>query len=100
MLQAYGATLKIENPETIFEVELTNGVHFKYLFMALGKCIRRFVSCIRHVLTVDAMYLKGKYIGVMEKYDKKHILSHQKNPKYLLMKLSAWLISGPNDYAK
>ncbi|XP_038882314.1 uncharacterized protein LOC120073555 [Benincasa hispida] len=64
VLHAYGEALKMENPGTRFEIELENDVHFKYMFMALGPCIRGFSSC-RPVIIVDGSHLKEKYKGTM-----------------------------------
>ncbi|XP_038885908.1 uncharacterized protein LOC120076214 [Benincasa hispida] len=64
VLHAYGEELKMENLGTRFEIELENDVHFKYMFMALGPCIRDFSSC-RPVIIVDGSHLKGKYKGTM-----------------------------------
>ncbi|XP_038896520.1 uncharacterized protein LOC120084770 [Benincasa hispida] len=64
VLHAYGETLKMENPGTRFEIELESDVHFKYMFIALGPCIRGFSSC-RPVIIVDGSHLKGKYKGTM-----------------------------------
>ncbi|XP_038902305.1 uncharacterized protein LOC120088939 [Benincasa hispida] len=64
ILHAYGEALKMENPGTRFGIELENDVHFKYMFMALGPCIRGFSSCWP-VIIVDGSHLKGKYKGIM-----------------------------------
>ncbi|XP_038882374.1 uncharacterized protein LOC120073641 [Benincasa hispida] len=64
VLHAYGEALKMENPATRFEIELENDVHFKYMLMALGPCIRGFSSC-RPVIIVNGSHLKGKYKGTM-----------------------------------
>ncbi|XP_038902318.1 uncharacterized protein LOC120088954 [Benincasa hispida] len=64
VLHAYGEALKMENPGTRFEIELENDVHLKYMFMALGPCIRGFSSC-RPVIIVDGSHLKGKYKRTM-----------------------------------
>ncbi|XP_038898442.1 uncharacterized protein LOC120086080 [Benincasa hispida] len=64
VLHAYGETLKMESPSTRFEIELENDVHFKYIFMALGPCIKGFSSC-QPMIIVDGSHLKGKYKGTM-----------------------------------
>ncbi|XP_038875141.1 uncharacterized protein LOC120067676 [Benincasa hispida] len=64
ILHAYGEALKMGNPTTRFEIELENDVHFKYMFMTLGPCIRGLASC-RPVIIVDGSHLKGKYNGTM-----------------------------------
>ncbi|XP_038904533.1 uncharacterized protein LOC120090912 [Benincasa hispida] len=64
VLHAYGEVLNMENSGTRFEIELENDVHFKYMFMVLGPCIRGFSSC-RPVIIVDGSHLKGKYKGTM-----------------------------------
>ncbi|XP_038896223.1 uncharacterized protein LOC120084500 [Benincasa hispida] len=64
ILHAYGEAQKIENSGIVFEIELEDEVHFKYMFMALGPCIRGFASC-RPCITVDGSHLKGKYKGTM-----------------------------------
>lgn len=63
-LHAYGEALKIENPGIVFEIELEDSIHFKYMFMALRPYIRGFASCWP-VIIVDGPHLKGKYKGTL-----------------------------------
>ncbi|XP_038904494.1 protein FAR-RED ELONGATED HYPOCOTYL 3-like [Benincasa hispida] len=64
ILHAYEEMLKIENPGTVFKIKLEDDVHFKYMFMALGPCIRDFTS-YWPLIIVDGSHLKGKYKGTM-----------------------------------
>ncbi|XP_038888366.1 uncharacterized protein LOC120078210 [Benincasa hispida] len=64
VLHTYGEALNMENLGTRFEIKLENDVHFKYMFMALGPCIRGFSSC-RPVIIVDGSHLKEKYKGAI-----------------------------------
>ncbi|XP_038875109.1 uncharacterized protein LOC120067641 [Benincasa hispida] len=64
ILHAYGEALKIENSGTVFEIKLEHEVHFKYMFMVLGPCIRGFTSC-RPCIIVDGSHLKEKYKGTI-----------------------------------
>ncbi|XP_038904293.1 uncharacterized protein LOC120090647 [Benincasa hispida] len=63
--RAYGETLKLANPDMIFEVEIKDKKYFKYVFMALGPCIRGFLNCIYAAIVVDGTYLHKKYKGVL-----------------------------------
>lgn len=58
MLHVYEEALKIENPRTIFEIELEESQYFKYMIMTL--CIRGFRSCCP-VIIVNDIHLKRKY---------------------------------------
>ncbi|XP_057803635.1 uncharacterized protein LOC131018968 [Salvia miltiorrhiza] len=53
------------NPDSIIDLETNGDDVFKYCFMALGACIRGFLSSGRPVVVIDATHLKGKYKGVM-----------------------------------
>ncbi|KAL0533896.1 hypothetical protein IC582_028171 [Cucumis melo] len=59
----YGEALKFTNPGTIFHMELEDDRFFKYLFMAVGACVRGFLNCIRPVIVMDGTFLKNKYRG-------------------------------------
>ncbi|KAA0037752.1 MuDRA-like transposase [Cucumis melo var. makuwa] len=59
----YGEALKFTNPGTIFHMELEDDHFFKYLFMAVGPCVRGFLNCIRPVIVMDGTFLKNKYRG-------------------------------------
>ncbi|KAA0066561.1 MuDRA-like transposase [Cucumis melo var. makuwa] len=48
---------------TIFHMELEDDRFFKYLFMAVGACVRGFLNCIRSVIVMDGTFLKKKYQG-------------------------------------
>ncbi|KAL0551373.1 hypothetical protein IC582_010459 [Cucumis melo] len=61
--EEYGEALKFTNPGTIFHMELEDGRFFKYLFMAVGACVRGFLNCIRPVIVMDGTFLKNKYRG-------------------------------------
>ncbi|KAA0038959.1 MuDRA-like transposase [Cucumis melo var. makuwa] len=63
LLRRYGEALKLTNPGTIFHMELEDDRFFKYLFMAVGPCIRGFLNCIRLVIVMDGTFLKNKYWG-------------------------------------
>ncbi|XP_038896359.1 uncharacterized protein LOC120084622 [Benincasa hispida] len=61
IVRAYGEALKLANPGTIFEVEVEDRQYFKYIFMALGQCIRGFLNYIYPVIVVDGTHLYEKY---------------------------------------
>ncbi|KAL4021587.1 hypothetical protein IC575_020393 [Cucumis melo] len=63
LLRRYGEALKFTNPGTIFHMELEDDHFFKYLFMAVGPCVRGFLNCIRPVIVMDGTFLKNKYRG-------------------------------------
>ncbi|KAL0551962.1 hypothetical protein IC582_011055 [Cucumis melo] len=63
LLRRYGEALKFTNPGTIFHMELVDDRFFKYLFMAVGACVRGFLNCIRPVIVMDGTFLKNKYRG-------------------------------------
>ncbi|KAL0544153.1 hypothetical protein IC582_019265 [Cucumis melo] len=63
LLRRYGEALKFTNPGTIFHMELEDDRFFKYLFMAVGPCVRGFLNCIRPVIVMDGTFLKNKYWG-------------------------------------
>ncbi|KAL0536875.1 hypothetical protein IC582_025838 [Cucumis melo] len=63
LLSRYGEALKFTNPGTIFHMELEDDRFFKYLFMAVGACVRGFLNCIRPVIVMDGTFLKNKYRG-------------------------------------
>ncbi|KAA0032136.1 MuDRA-like transposase [Cucumis melo var. makuwa] len=63
LLRRYGEALKFTNPDTIFHMELEDDRFFKYLFMAVGACVREFLNCIRPVIVMDGTFLKNKYRG-------------------------------------
>ncbi|KAL0546608.1 hypothetical protein IC582_016520 [Cucumis melo] len=63
LLSRYGEALKFTNPGTIFHMELKDDRFFKYLFMAVGACVRGFLNCIRPVIVMDGTFLKNKYRG-------------------------------------
>ncbi|KAL0539482.1 hypothetical protein IC582_023696 [Cucumis melo] len=63
LLRRYGEALKFTNPGTIFHMELEDDHFFKYLFMAIGACVRGFLNCIRPVIVMDGTFLKNKYRG-------------------------------------
>ncbi|KAL0534590.1 hypothetical protein IC582_028881 [Cucumis melo] len=63
LLRRYGEALKFTNPGTIFHMELEDDRFFKYLFMAVGACVRGFLNCIRPVIVMDGTFLKNKYRG-------------------------------------
>ncbi|KAL0559016.1 hypothetical protein IC582_003605 [Cucumis melo] len=63
LLCRYGEALKLTNPGTIFYKELEDDHFFKYLFMAIGPCVRAFLNCIRPVIVMDGTFLKNKYRG-------------------------------------
>ncbi|KAL0546066.1 hypothetical protein IC582_015971 [Cucumis melo] len=50
LLRRYGEALKFTNSGTIFHMELEDDRFFKYLFMAVGACVRGFLNCIRPVI--------------------------------------------------
>ncbi|KAL4011078.1 hypothetical protein IC575_028124 [Cucumis melo] len=62
-IKKYGEALKFTNPGTIFHMELEDDRFFKYLFMAVGACVRGFLNCIRPVIVMDGTLLKNKYRG-------------------------------------
>ncbi|XP_052209194.1 uncharacterized protein LOC127812712 [Diospyros lotus] len=63
LIPSYLYMLKLNNLRTITEFESDSGNKFKYLFMEIGACLAKFRSKMRPVITVDACFLKGKYIG-------------------------------------
>lgn len=63
LLLRYGEALKLANVGTIFHMELEDDRFFKYLFMAVGPCVRGFLNCIRPVIVMDGTFLKNKYRG-------------------------------------
>ncbi|KAL0534971.1 hypothetical protein IC582_029277 [Cucumis melo] len=63
LLRRYGEALKFTNSGTIFHMELEDDRFFKYLFMAVGACVRGFLNCIRPVIVMDGTFLKNKYRG-------------------------------------
>ncbi|KAL4023314.1 hypothetical protein IC575_017066 [Cucumis melo] len=63
LLRRYGEALKFTNPGTIFHMELEDDRFFKYLFMAVGACVRGFLNFIRPVIVMDGTFLKNKYRG-------------------------------------
>ncbi|KAL0533638.1 hypothetical protein IC582_027679 [Cucumis melo] len=63
LLRRYGEALKFTNLVTIFYMELEDERFFKYLFMAVGPCVRGFLNCIRSVIVMDGTFLKNKYRG-------------------------------------
>ncbi|KAL0559226.1 hypothetical protein IC582_003823 [Cucumis melo] len=63
LLRRYGEAVKFTNPGTIFHMELEDDRFFKYLFMAVGACVRGFLNCIRPVIVMDETFLKNKYRG-------------------------------------
>ena len=44
---------------------LTTTINLSIFFMALGACISRFRTSIRHVITIDETFLKPKYLGTL-----------------------------------
>ncbi|KAL0536233.1 hypothetical protein IC582_025175 [Cucumis melo] len=44
-------------------MELEDDRFFKYLFIAVGPCVRGFLNCIRPVIVMDKTFLKNKYRG-------------------------------------
>ncbi|KAL0545226.1 hypothetical protein IC582_020375 [Cucumis melo] len=58
-LRRYGEALKFTNPGTIFHMKLEDDRFFKYLFMAVGACVRGFLNCIRPVILIVAVCLDG-----------------------------------------
>lgn len=44
ILYAYGETRKIENLGIVFNIELEDTVHFKYMLMTLGRCMKVYVN--------------------------------------------------------
>ncbi|KAL0545239.1 hypothetical protein IC582_020389 [Cucumis melo] len=60
LLRRYGEALKLTNLGTIFHMELEDDRSFKYLFMAVGPCVRGFLNCIRPVIVMDGTFLKNK----------------------------------------
>ncbi|KAA0060673.1 MuDRA-like transposase [Cucumis melo var. makuwa] len=61
LLRRYGEALKFTNPGTIFHMELEDDRFFKYLFIAVGACVRGFLNCIRPVIVMDRTFFKNKY---------------------------------------
>ena len=57
--------LKQTIPGTVTKMQTDSKNKFQYLFMALGPSINGFLSGCRPVISIDAMYLKGKYRGVL-----------------------------------
>ncbi|XP_038885775.1 uncharacterized protein LOC120076066 [Benincasa hispida] len=49
----------------MFEVEVEDVHYFKYVFMALGWCIRSFLNCIFPIIIVDGTNLYKKYKGML-----------------------------------
>ena len=64
MLYSYLYMLEQVNPGTKTGVKLDEANKFKYLFVALGACIKGFAA-MRKVIVVDATFLKNGYGGVL-----------------------------------
>src|ERR1051325_9811735 len=63
LLSRYGEALKIANSGTAYDIEIEDGQFFKYMFMAIGPCVRGFKHCIRPVIVMDGTFLKNKFRG-------------------------------------
>ncbi|KAL4037008.1 hypothetical protein IC575_000591 [Cucumis melo] len=46
-------------------MELEDDRFFKYLFMAIGPCVRGFLNCIRSIIVMDGTFLKNKYRSLL-----------------------------------
>ncbi|KAH6766892.1 hypothetical protein C2S52_017875 [Perilla frutescens var. hirtella] len=66
VLPAYLEMLKRSNPDTIYDLETDGDDHFMYTFIALGVCRAAFSVCMRPVITIDDIHLKGKTKGPIE----------------------------------
>lgn len=65
LLPAYLKMVEKKNVGSRTFIESDGSNHFKYLFMAIGSCLRGFSSAIRLVIAIDDTFLKGKYKGTM-----------------------------------
>jgi len=64
MLPSYLYMLKVMNPGTVTHLVVESDQKFKYLFIALGACIKGF-KALRKVIAVDGTFLKTKYKGTL-----------------------------------
>ncbi|XP_022847562.1 uncharacterized protein LOC111370091 [Olea europaea var. sylvestris] len=64
-LAKYCNILKKNNPGTVTFIEIDNENRFKYFVMALGPSIRGFHSSMRHVISVDRIFMKSKFRGTL-----------------------------------
>jgi len=64
-LAPYCYVLEQANPGIITHLHIDDHDRFLYYFMALGGCIRGFVTCMRPVIAVDGTHLKGRFKGMM-----------------------------------
>ena len=65
ILPLYCEELKMMNPGTVTNIDLSDDDRFKRFFWAFGPCIRSFTSSLRPMIAVDATHLRGKYPGVL-----------------------------------
>ncbi|XP_022861684.1 PKS-NRPS hybrid synthetase CHGG_01239-like [Olea europaea var. sylvestris] len=62
-LARYCHNMKKTNPDSEFFIETEGGNCFKFFFMALEQCIRRFRNVMRPIIIVDGRTLNSKYQG-------------------------------------
>ena len=63
-LPSYFHMVSLTNHDSITNIHFDEQNRFLYLFLAYGPCIRGF-GCMRKVISVDRMWLKGKFRGTL-----------------------------------
>ncbi|XP_044461107.1 uncharacterized protein LOC123192549 [Mangifera indica] len=63
LLPEYCLNLERCNPRTVTHILTDEEDRFKYYYMAFGCSIRTFQQHIRSVICIDAVFLKGRYLG-------------------------------------
>ena len=58
----YGCELRMSNPGTTFNLNLSEG-HFSTCYLSLDACKRRFLSACRPIICLDGCHIKTKFGG-------------------------------------
>lgn len=89
-LARYCHNLGTTNHGSTFFIETEGEKCFKYLFMALGQCIRGFTNAMRPVILVDGTTLKSKYRGTL-------IIATCQDPNIQIYPLAFGIVDSEND---
>ncbi|KAK2652060.1 hypothetical protein Ddye_011916 [Dipteronia dyeriana] len=65
ILPSYMYMLEQTNPGTITDLHTDSANRFMYMFFCLKACIDGFLSSIRPVIAIDAIFFKGPHVGVL-----------------------------------
>ncbi|XP_022853121.1 uncharacterized protein LOC111374643 isoform X2 [Olea europaea var. sylvestris] len=80
------------NSGSVFFIKKDDENRFKYLFMALGQCVRGFRNAVRPLILVDDTTLKAKYGG-------KLIIATCQDANIQIYHLAFGIVDGENDLA-